>query len=929
MSTRQSPPKPPPPPTVVRWEIQNQSGKISGPFSTAEVLKQISEGLLMGGEKIMRYPDGSWVVISKQPQFYDHLLNALNEVADYKKPENKSRVSKVTVSKIEPEKKPEIELSKPVFSSSVVQQQPQTIDLSDFNQMKSQQKIRQSFLPLALVFLAVIFGAVSYFWPAKVVSTDKPHLILPSLKAEITLRPEQLKPLMLHALTAFTSDSFEGYWDSQNNLVTMLEGSSQNIEARGLLCLAYKELWPFVRQDSKDIEAVQILSKTTKSIDPIGINGVYCEVSQLMIAGKYQEARGALDHALNQPLMSASPVLLQMKAEILASEKDYKSAILYLERAQQLWPEWAKSDYLLGNYYSAVNQPAKASEFYEKTLQRNSKHRNSQVEYAGVLLVKFKQLDSANNYLSAALNSNQKITRSTEAKMYFFAAILQQTNKNFPKALEYARKSFALNPADAKTKDLLTQLGGAPDLGIRSGQMNELVFLGDQYARAGDCLSAQAEYKAAYEIDPKNALAATKAAKCLWQLSQSQEAISWLGKAIFADKKMGLAYYMLADYQSQRFNYVAAAQALNQGSAILGNNFEILRGYGLVEFRRNNFKDAVGYLVRASKVFENDLDTTILLAKSYSALGEFQKAQTYSVRAIEIDSTNPDAQITYAKTLVQFKGIDSGVFYLKDLIGRYSYTIDYRIALAEMLKNAERFKQSEDIYRQIIEVDPKNKKAVMGLAESFHGQGLFDKAVKLYLDAAVLDPFDAEPLIKVGSVYLESNKPKDAIVHFKRALKVNPMYPRGYYFVGKAAQMAGDTQLALQSAAEEKKNNPSLADPYILAAEVYASVRDYQKCASEYQQALKLRSQGAEIYVQIAKCYRLSGNIDVAENMLNIAASQESGFAEIYKEQGAIYEQKGDRRAAIQAYTKYLDLSPNAPDRSVVESRISILASGR
>jgi tetratricopeptide (TPR) repeat protein len=135
--------------------------------------------------------------------------------------------------------------------------------------------------------------------------------------------------------------------------------------------------------------------------------------------------------------------------------------------------------------------------------------------------------------------------------------------------------------------------------------------------------------------------------------------------------------------------------------------------------------------------------------------------------------------------------------------------------------------------------------------------------------------------------------------------------------------------LAIESASEEKKNNPNLADPYILAAEVYSSLRDYQKCATEYQQALRLRPQGADIYVRISKCYRLSGNLDVAENMLNIAASQESGFAEIYKEQGAIYEQKGDRRAAAQAYTKYLALSPNAPDRKEIESRISLLASGQ
>jgi regulator of sirC expression with transglutaminase-like and TPR domain len=75
----------------------------------------------------------------------------------------------------------------------------------------------------------------------------------------------------------------------------------------------------------------------------------------------------------------------------------------------------------------------------------------------------------------------------------------------------------------------------------------------------------------------------------------------------------------------------------------------------------------------------------------------------------------------------------------------------------------------------------------------------------------------------------------------------------------------------------------------------------------------------------MAKCYRQSGSPDVAESMLAIAATKESGNPEIFKEQGAIFEQRGDQRAAAEAYEKYLALSPNARDREEVRGRINSL----
>ena len=175
-------------------------------------------------------------------------------------------------------------------------------------------------------------------------------------------------------------------------------------------------------------------------------------------------------------------------------------------------------------------------------------------------------------------------------------------------------------------------------------------------------------------------------------------------------------------------------------------------------------------------------------------------------------------------------------------------------------------------------------------------------------------------------LYLAAHKPTDAQAQFERVLKVNKNYPLVNYEIGRAALMLDAPEEALEQAKREEAKNPHLADPYILAADAYTALKQYSLCAGEYQKAVKLRPVGAEMYVKMATCYRLAGDLGAALAMINIAHDQDSGNPEVWKEQGAIYDTRGDREKAITAYSEYLALAPNAPDRAQVQARINFLS---
>jgi tetratricopeptide (TPR) repeat protein len=926
----------------IQWLIRTESEKQIGPYSTEAILKLISEGALTGGEKIKRYPDGKWTAISRQTDFYDKLLEALEEVPkaealDHEKNREKFEAETVLVSL--PEKKQSEDFEKtvivprsPLKPTAPAHQQhevpnpnslaPEPIEMVALDKVEKIEKFRSAKLPIFLSVAAIILGMIGYLWPEGNQTGGKPHLLVPRAGVAGAMAPGDVKAGIQKAVSEFTKSTFEGNLEAENKLVAVIEGAPQNVEARGILCLVYKELWPYVKQDSHDLDAVYGMAKSTRSQDPTGVNGVYCEIVKLMTLGKYKEARGVVEYALNQPQMSTAPVLYQLKAELLFEERDIKTATLYTDKAKQLWPEWVKPNYDLARYLAKSEQNAGAAQAFQETLKKNPKHKLAQIDYGILLFKSFRQTDEAMRFLSSALATSGRMTSIDSARAHFFLGLMLVEKKDLARAKEQALAAYKLNPSDPQIKELVTKLGGATDLGRGNAENNELIFLGDQHQRTGNCLAAQAEYKAAFELDPTNAVAAMKAAKCLWQLNQSAEATHWLKKAIKADSKLSSAYVLLADYQSDRYDYIGAMQTLNKASQLFPNNYEVLRGYGLVEYRRNNMKEAIGYLQRSYKIYENDIETLILLAKAYSAAGDFSSAQKYSVRAIELDATSTDAQIVYARILTQFQGLETGLLYLRDLIVKFSYTIDFRLALADLYREQERSDQAQKVYEQIVDADPKNKKARLGLGESYQALGFFDKALKQYLAASVIDPSDAEGLFKAGLLYMDMAKYPEAITQLKRAQQINPLFPRLNYFMGRAFFQSGLYEQALAAAGEERKINPNIADSYTLAAEIYASTKQFQKCAAEYQQAIKLRPQGAELYVKVARCYRQSGSPDIAKSMLNIASSQESGLPEIYKELGAVYETEGDIRAAVESYNKYLALSPNAPDRKEIEARI-------
>lgn len=947
-----------------KWVIRDTEGKFHGPYSLEEVLESIDENKFIGEEQIAVFPGGNWMPITQSPEFSDRLLDVLaaevggssksvkrtTEVHEFSTRVKTSATSgdagksqfsgvKTNAGSEEPTQLPPQIIGPDEVTRTMLNP---VIELTDLKKIERLERLKAQKIPIMVIAaaIAVLFGFLIFSSDDS--SPEKRiHLLAPG-KGQSEIDEKARVAKFARAGQSMVVDTFSGYIRAQNELVEIIEGASaspdqgmKKASALSTLCLVYRELWPYAYQDAQDLQTITSITQEAKKIDPAGLNGTTCEITKLMMSGRYRDAQGLTESLLLE--QTQAPVLYELRGDIYWYFQDWSNAAEYFKIARELWPAWQKASVQEGRARAKIQEFPKALELYSSVIKKAPGHAVAKIEMGIIEGLQFNQYEKAIRLIESALNGDEKVPRSVLSNGYFGVAQLYLRMNQTPRALENAQKAYSLNSANTDAKAMIVKLAGEATLKKMKFKADELVYLGDQYMRAGDFFAAQAQYKAAYDSDNRNAFAAMKAGKCLWQLNQTAEAMEWLRKAILADPNLIPAYVELADYSAQRFDFYAAAETLKRAQSRSPKSFEIYRGFAQIELRRNNFQGAVNYGLMALKLYETDIDTILLMANAYAGLGNPVEAQRFAARAIDLDSNSIEAQSVYGKVEANLHGVDAGATYIQNLINRFVITkgqqvppaaVEYRITLGEIYMLDERFKFAEEALRQALNLDRNSKKALMNLGRAMQAQNYNQEALELYLRAAVLDPSDADPIFLSGQIYLDAGKLNEAQKQYERVIKINSKYPKGHTQLGRVYLRLNNGKKALEEALAERAVNPELADSYLLAAEGYFSLKQYQNCAAEYQKAVSKLGQQTTVLVRMARCYRLAGALDSAGSLLRQAVTLESGNPDIYKEQGAIYHMKGMADEAVTNYDTYLRLAPNATDRGEVESRIRRVQSG-
>ena len=937
---------------IVQWLIRNSQGDIEGPFTTVEVVRKIRSGLYFGEEFISRYPSGRWYPISYDQNFFNILLEVLESELFEKPDKPKKEVEEVTQrievikkANVEAQKKEEVQkdLGKAVFEDLdaktpviiEMQKEPTKVGRAvvDKSARRKKKKVRKkvkkkgrrsrrgSLQFLILSFSIIIVAVVYLYLQDDSGGTKQIHLRRPNYQTKEKLTKFAANQTMARAIKAFRKDNYRNYLIAQDALVEIVS-KSKSLKAYGFLCMTYRELWPFTHQDQRDYKTLELVLQKTQKINPKSDSANICLVVSHWVKGRYDDAQRIMEDSLE-----TNPGMIffnHMMGDIYAARRDYRSASYYFSKVRELWnppPVWSKSLLQEARMYRKARVPGQAAKLYRLLLSSNPQHAVAKIELGILELEPFENINKARDYINSSLASGQFIPKPIESEAFETLAKIAILQGNNGQALQYAQNAFSTDSSNEESRELIVKLGGIKALNSVGIDNDNLVYLGEQYMKMKNYSAAQAEFKGAFEANPKNGFAALRAGEALWELGQSNDAIDWVKKSIHADPSFIRSYLILADFQSARFDYENAIETLKGALRVNPRQHGIYRGFALIELRRRNYPGAVRFSKKALELYDTDIDSLIILAKALTKQGNAEEGFTYLQKATELDPSHEQVHVTFAKIRAVLSGTDAGIMYLESKINQNGKIV-YRRTIGELLAEEERNEEAIQNYYEALEINPQNKGILMDLAKILQREKRYDEARDLFLEAAAQDPTDAEPLFRIGQLYLDSGKNAEALKQFENVIDVNQNFPLAHFYAGQAHIRMKNTDEALKMAEQERLMNPEIPESYMLAAEAHFINKQYALCTEEYQKVLSKGLKTAEIFIKLARCERARGNFDSAITMLDEAKNRESGNPDIFKEAGFLYLAKGYYEKSIQGFTRYIQLSPNAKDKKAIEAMI-------
>lgn len=772
-------------------------------------------------------------------------------------------------------------------------------------------KTKSNFAILLLVVFLILLILGFYFFSKKPTEALTKLYQLKGLARNVNVNPDITASDLDQKL--FEKSEPPDLYLLMKSLSEKLSSSHGGTQDLSYLCLIHYELWPMSNKSIENLTAyMSLISKT----NTVGAAALVCKSSLNLRLHNYETAGHLLQTLLLEFPRDPFGHFLMGELSLLAG--DLKTAVSYYEKAHQLFPNWTGTSIAAAKTYFDLGE-------YEKVIeiQRRTQNPSLMTLAVGSLVLGYRSYEKKallENALDNTLRPSIR-ARGLLTMAYFY---LNENNKT--KALEVAKTAYDLGPRFTAPRRFAESID--PSLSWITPSEQETLARADQYFINGNYLAAFAVYKEAHELS-SNHRAAYMASLCLWKLYRSSEAIEWAERALPNFLQNPDVYSDLIFYYSEKYEFGLANTMANKASEDLGDFAKIYPPFyealAQLELKRNNFKGAIDYAQKALDLDGNYGKAITTMVEAHRGTNEVIESYRWASRLYELNKGNLEAHLLYATELARYQGAQSGLDFLQNIINTHPSSAQAYATKANILAQDHQYGKAKEAGQLALQIEAQNKPLLLSMGDWSLILQQPDQALQLYLNAAAIDPSDALPTFKMASVYLANKQPQPALEQLELVERINTHFPLLYFQKARALDLLGRYSDALNALEYEKKFNPRIGNIHILEGEILMKTKQYAKAAEAYQEATKYKTYGADIYTKLAQAYRLSGQPDVALSMLRTGEQKDPSYKELFKEYGALYEMRGEKPLAIRSYQRYLEIAPNAHDRTAIEGRIRFL----
>ena len=207
--------------------------------------------------------------------------------------------------------------------------------------------------------------------------------------------------------------------------------------------------------------------------------------------------------------------------------------------------------------------------------------------------------------------------------------------------------------------------------------------------------------------------------------------------------------------------------------------------------------------------------------------------------------------------------------------------------------------------------DPANLAQTFATALQHHRQRRMGEAEQLYRQVLAVDPNHIDALHMLGVLAYQAGRPEAAVDLIGRAIALNPANPSFHNNMGEALRYLGRLDEAVAHLSKATELDPDAAEGHMNLGNAFKQQGQLERAIICYRLALELRPDYAEAHMNLGVALMEQGKSADAAVHYRKALSVNPNFPEALMNLAIVLQDRGDFAQAVAHYRRALELRPH------------------
>ena len=321
---------------------------------------------------------------------------------------------------------------------------------------------------------------------------------------------------------------------------------------------------------------------------------------------------------------------------------------------------------------------------------------------------------------------------------------------------------------------------------------------------------------------------------------------------------------------------------LDELQTIDSNNEEIFIQRANILSKQDNHQGAIGMLMQALDMTEDNFDIFSLLGMEYLFIDDFEKAKQSFMKCLNVDQSDYSSLYNIVYCFEFLEDFDGAIHFLNEYLERNPYCEVAWHQLGKMYSSKDMLKEALAAYDFAIISD-----------ESFLG-AYFEK----------------------GKILEKLGKYNQAIESYETTLAIDDPTSHAYLRIGKCHEKLGNNDLAKYYYYNTVHEDPLLDKGWLAITEYYTKLKDYGKAQHYINKAINIDGENPLYWKKSAKIFLAQKDFNEADFAFKQAVELGNYELDTWQEWANVLQQLQEYESAVQVLLQGLEFYPDNAEMS-------------